>query len=191
MPNSRWYSQGQITGISQLKAGRTLVVAAFTRRLKLGDEERTAHLSFSVRPACVLMLDQTSIGRRARHVCDLRNKRSSVKWEASGPRRRSAGGSQRPAYLCCALSDEYRMLLLVTGCDALAALVLISVLCQLSLKEFRQDSNLCHLNRTKADSVIEAFIHSYSRTTAIDNQWRPGEQLHEYSPTCYCTTSIA
>ena len=64
---------GLITGTAaHSKAGLTLVVAAFTRRLKLAHEERTAHLSFSVSPPCVLMPAQISMGRTGRLVGDLR-----------------------------------------------------------------------------------------------------------------------
>ena len=58
--NSRGCCPGLSTGkAGPDKAGRTLVVVAFTRHLRLADEERTAHLSSSVSLASVLMLDQT------------------------------------------------------------------------------------------------------------------------------------
>ena len=95
MLNSRRCCPGLGTGNSASDtAGRTLVEAAFTRSLRLADEERTAHLSSSVSPACVLMLDQTSKGSRSRLACDLRKTNTAdITEEVQGLRRRDSTGT--------------------------------------------------------------------------------------------------
>ena len=109
-------------------------MAAFTKRLRLADDERTAHLSFSVSPACVLKLDQTSKGRCARLAWDLRKPNTAVKWEARSPRT-EVQKDQRGRHSCAvpvgwvphvADGDE--------GGETLAVLVLISPVSVLTRK---------------------------------------------------------
>ena len=86
MLNSRQSCPDLVAGTAASeRAGRTFVVEAFTRRLRLADAERTARLSLSVSPACVHMLAQTSKGKRAMLACDLRKIYTPVKRAAPSP----------------------------------------------------------------------------------------------------------
>ena len=129
MLNGRRCCPGLIAGKACNKAGLTLVVAAFTRRLRPAHEERTAHLSSSVSPVCVLRRNQTSMGRRARLACDLRHQiELSVKGSKS--KESSAGRPERPAEPGAVLGG-YRMSLTQTSCAMRRALCW-QVLCRLS-----------------------------------------------------------
>ena len=124
--NSKGCCPGLSTGkAAPDKAGHTLVVVAFTRRLRLADEERTAHLSSSVRMACVFMLDHTSTGSMAKLACDLR-RTTQLPYERHLVQRLKCRQTREAgmAALClagCITHDVHK-----TRCDALVALVLIS-----------------------------------------------------------------